>query len=94
MADYTSRELFVVPEKQLVKLLSAYNQLQALVSGGVDNWGWYGESLGNFLRDFVTEHPQLVDEDEDDVTFDFIAEYDLVDYQTLEDLINDKVWTI
>ena len=92
MTTCTSRELFVVPEKQLIKLLSTYNQLRALVSGGVNNWEQYGESLGGFLRDFVTEHPQLVDED--DVTFDFIAEYDLVDYQTLEDLINDKVWTV
>lgn len=94
MTDYTSRELFIVPEKQLIELLYAYNKLQALENGGVDNWIWYGGSLRDFLRDFVTEHPQLVDEDEDDVTFDFIAEYDLVDYQTLDELITGTKWEI
>ena len=45
MTEYHSDELFIVPEKELIKLLSGYNKFLALENGGVDNWQWYGESL-------------------------------------------------
>ena len=52
----------LIERKKLISLISDSLKLQALENGGVDNWGWYGESLTDFL------------DEEDADSFDEIAE--------------------
>ena len=61
---------YIVEEKTLLKLVTAYYKLQALEAGGVDNWSYYGDSLYDFLKEVIS-----CDEDEDeDYSFDIFAE--------------------
>ena len=39
----------LIEREKLISLISDSLKLQALESGGVDNWGWYSESLTDFL---------------------------------------------
>lgn len=48
-------EKFVkVPIKRYLELEESESRLNALESGGVDNWDWYGDSLEN-LEEFTEE---------------------------------------
>ena len=91
MTEYHSDELFIVPEKELIKLLSGYNKLLALENGGVDNWTWYGDSLNNFLKGFYADCPQVCDEE--DLDFEVISMFDLSNYKTLTELMS-RNWMV
>lgn len=41
---------YFLTESQLFKLLVSHHKLAALEKGGVNNWEWYSESLGNYLK--------------------------------------------
>lgn len=71
----------LVKEDELLHLLEQNFRLIALENGGVDNWEWYGESLGDFLSEWVRR--KKVDPT-DDWTFEDIAEEDLMDYEIYE----------
>ena len=71
----------LVEENKLIDLLEAYNRLQALENGGVDNWEWYGASLGDFLKAWIAEKGLDPDGDWD---FTAIAEDDLNEYASTE----------
>lgn len=63
---------YVIEEKMLLKLITAYFKLNALKAGGVDNWSWYGDSLNDYLRKCM---PKDLDEDEYwDYGFEGLAE--------------------
>ena len=70
----------LVEENKLIDLLEAYNRLQALENGGVDNWEWYG-ALGDFLEAWITEKGLDPDCDWD---FTAIAKDDLNEYASTE----------
>ena len=59
---------YIVEEKTLLEIVTAYYKLQALEAGGVDNWSWYGDSLYDFLKEVIS-----CDEDED-YSFEMFAE--------------------
>ena len=92
MTEYHSDKLFIVLEKELIKLLSGYNKLLALENGGVDNWAWYDDSLNNFLEQFHKDCPQVCDEE--DLDFEVVSMFDLSNYKTLDELITDTKWEI
>ena len=71
----------LVEENKLIDLLEAYNRLQALENGGVDNWEWYGASLGDFLEAWIAEKGLDPDGDWD---FTAIAKDDLNEYASTE----------
>lgn len=71
----------LVEEKKLIDLLESYNRLQALENGGVDNWEWYGASLGDFLEAWIAEKGLDPDSDWD---FTAMAEDDLNAYPSTE----------
>ena len=66
----------LVPEQKLLRLLEGYARLVALENGGVDNWEWYGESLGNYLDNYF--------DDEKYHEFSEIAEETIKNYQIYE----------
>ena len=43
---------YKVPESVLKRLIVAEAELEALESGGVDNWCWYSESRQEYLEDY------------------------------------------
>lgn len=51
-------EYIAVPASELVDLIADQMKLMALEAGGVDNWSWYGESLGDFLENLPDEYGQ------------------------------------
>ena len=67
----------LVPETELRHYIEAWLKLQALENGGVDNWEWYGASLGDFLEAWIAEKGLDPDGDWD---FTAIAEDDLNEY--------------
>ena len=63
-------KFYRVSEKNLRKYLTMAHRLRALEQGGVDNWEWYGESIGNYIADcsMIDEKPyedieEIVDKD-------------------------------
>lgn len=71
----------LIEEKELILLLESYNRLQALENGGVDNWEWYGASLGDFLEAWIVESGLDPDSDWD---FTSMAEKDICNYPSTE----------
>lgn len=70
----------ILTETEFKNIYCGYLKYLALQNGGVDNWGWYGESLGNFLKDcYLENHPNRTTEDliEQDYDFDTVVEEDL-----------------
>ena len=70
-----------VPEKELILLLESYHRLQALENGGVDNWNWYGDSLYDYLENWIAEKKLNPSGGWD---FESIAEDDLNNYPSTE----------
>ena len=91
-----TKKYYMVEENKLKNLLYDSAQLHALDSGGVDNWGWYGESIGDFLKNYIKENNiQFEDpDDEFDFCFEDVAEIEINDYSAisvdLEDLKTPK----
>lgn len=61
-----------ITETRLAELLRTERKMQALETGGVDNWEWYGESLKDFHKE------------EDKQSLIYEAAEDLVEYITTE----------
>lgn len=59
-----NKDLMVITVREYKSLLKDSLVLTALESGGVDNWDWYGESIGDFLnRENVEDFDELVERD-------------------------------
>lgn len=70
----------ILTETEFKGIYCGYLKYLALQNGGVDNWEWYGESLGNFLEDcYLVNHPNRTTEDfsERYYDFDIVVEEDL-----------------
>ena len=84
-------ERYILSRGELLELLEAQYRLAALERGGVDNWNWYSEALGDFLMEYKTENKHLlsagmdkekVKEYFDDFDFADVAEFELGCYET------------
>ena len=83
----------VITKEELIELLEARYTLAALRRGGVDNWGWYGESFGEYLDDYwMKNHLELIkffnltteediEEFKDEFGFAEIAQYEASKYE-------------
>lgn len=60
-----------VSPEEMKELLEMRARLHALETGGVDNWTWYGESLGSFLRRYGQQEERLFE------SFEEVAQYEL-----------------
>ena len=90
--------IYLVPEHTLRDLINDSNKLAALECGGVDNWDWYGYSIGDYVADFRKNNYDLVKEafgeDEEDFGLEEMSELELMVYSTLEDLYVKTVETL
>lgn len=73
----------LVPKDELKDLLYDSLKLQALECGGVDNWSWYGESIGDFINAAKADYN--VPEDDDDFDISDMADVDVEGYRTVEE---------
>ena len=74
---------YEINEEDLKNLLYQAHKLTALESGGVDNWGWYGESISEFCKEVKEEIPALKDEPE--VYLEDIADEALKQYKVIRE---------
>ena len=72
---------YILTEARLKRLLARSARLSALECGGVDNWSQYGESIGNFISNWVKENNKNPNED---WCIDDIAREDLKLYKELK----------
>lgn len=52
--------MYLVSEDRLKELIEAELRLEAIRSGGVDNWEWCGESNCDFIQDYCYYNKQLI----------------------------------
>lgn len=72
---------YEIDEHDLKNLLYQAHKLTALESGGVDNWGWYGESISEFCKEVKEEIPALKDEPEvylEDIVDEALKQYKVI----------------
>ena len=50
------KKYYLVEEKEMINLLDSYLHLLALEQGGVGDWEWYYESLGEFIDQHKLDH--------------------------------------
>lgn len=71
----------ILTETEFKTIYCGYLKYLALNNGGVDNWGWYGESLNDFLQScYFENHPDRTTEDfnnEECYDFDDIVDEDV-----------------
>lgn len=76
--------MYMISESELKDLLTSHYTLMALEAGGVDNWGWYGESIGDFIKDWLctmeTTFGCDMSDSADKFTIEDIAKYELGEY--------------
>lgn len=54
----------LISKEKLEQYIQGYLQYIALENGGVDNWSWYGASLGDFLENHgAMDFSELVEEE-------------------------------
>ena len=75
--------LYKVSKEQLLELLECQARYYALESGEVDNWVWYGESLSNYIKDYIEEND--IDISPNELTIADIAEHSLVYFEPVEE---------
>lgn len=73
----------LVPKDELKDLLCDSLRLQALDCGGVDNWDWYGASIGDFIEAAKVDYN--VPKDDDDFDISDMADVDVEGYRTVEE---------
>ena len=73
----------LVPKDELKDLLCDSLRLQALDCGGVDNWDWYGASIGDFIEAAKVDYN--VPKDDDNFDISDMADVDVEGYRTVEE---------
>ena len=68
---------YEINEDDLLYLIECRARLEALESGGVDNWSWYGDAYGDYLCDMKEQYGIDLEEDLDfyDVAMHEIQQY-------------------
>lgn len=75
-----SERQYKVSEKELLELIAAKAELEALESGGVDNWCWYSESRSDYLHDYFSDYePNFFKTNE--VDFEMVADREINRYE-------------
>ena len=75
--------LYKVSKEQLLELLECQARYYALEGGGVDNWVWYGESLSNYIKDYIEEND--IDISPNELTIADIAEHSLEYFEPVKE---------
>ena len=49
---YGEEKSYIITESKLRYLLDCAHTLEALQSGGVDNWSWYSDSINDYCNEY------------------------------------------
>ena len=71
-----SEKQYKVPENVLRQLIAAKAELEALESGGVDNWSWYSESKYEYLEEYFSEC-NTESFNKDDIGFELLVDKEI-----------------
>lgn len=89
----TTSNIVAITKEELIEFLETRYTLAALRCGGVDNWGWCGESFSEYLDDYwMKNHLEMIkffnltteediEEFKDDFGFAEIAQYEASKYE-------------
>lgn len=83
-------EYIAVPASDMIEFIACQMKLAALEAGGVDNWSWYGESIGDFLEHLPDEYGQKFWEwvynvkAKDETAEDFVEDMSFEDFAQYE----------
>lgn len=69
---------YKINEEDLKYLIECRARLEALESGGVDNWSWYGESYSDYLTDMKEAYNM---DKEDELDFEDIANEEIKNFE-------------
>ena len=69
---------YKINEEDLKYFIECRARLEALESGGVDNWSWYGESYSDYLTDMKEVYNM---DKEDELDFEDIANKEIKNFQ-------------
>lgn len=69
---------FKISEHDLKYFIECRARLEALESGGVDNWSWYCDSNTDYLNDMKEEYNL---DKEENLDFSDIAEYEIKNFK-------------
>ena len=67
---------YKISEKELKDLLASHLELNQLQWSGVDNWSWYGEGYGDFMKEEASEYltKEEIEEESDEIDSTFVAD--------------------
>ena len=67
---------YKISEKELKDLLASQLELNQLQWSGVDNWSWYGEGYGDFMKEEASEYltKEEIEEESDEIDSMFVAD--------------------
>lgn len=67
---------YKISEKELKDLLVSQLELNQLQWSGVDNWSWYGEGYGDFMKEEASEYltKEEIEEKSDEIDSMFVAD--------------------
>ena len=71
---------YKISETELKYLIRCRAELEALESGGVDNWSWYSDSRADYLEDYFSDRDPEWFED-NDLDFDLIVDEQIVKFE-------------
>ena len=69
---------YKISEEDLKYFIECRARLEALESGGVDNWSWYGDANTDYLCDMKEEYNIPIEEDLD---FKDIADREIKEFE-------------
>lgn len=73
---------YEINEDDLLYLIECRARLEALESGGVDNWSWYSDAYGDYLYDMKEQYG--MDPDSEDLDFCDVAMHEIQHYKEVQ----------
>ena len=74
------KEYVLVPKEEFDDMIANYITMLAGISGGVDNWEWWSESINNFI-DMYNEGNRTHFTDIDEVIEDYTNSYKTIEIE-------------
>ena len=71
-------KFYKISEEDLKYFIECRARLEALESGGVDNWSWYCDSNADYLHDMKEAYNLS---EEEDLDFEDIVEYEIKKFE-------------
>ena len=78
------KEYYVVPKDELIRLYKEKRYLEALLTGGVDNWEWYSQAIVDYIKE-EKENLEVGNTISYDMLDDVFEQLALIDLKTEEE---------